>query len=311
MPSSFKTKLIEYAHSIGFDHLGVTNAAPPKDFNHYSSWVRKGYAANMWYLTEEMRMEKRFDLQKILPGAKSVVVGAISYNPGSQNYASSAKMARYAWGEDYHHVFKQKLCKLIAWMKKHSTRAFEAKEYVDTGPILERSLAQRAGLGWIGKNTCVMNQDLGSYILLGEIITTLDLETDQTATNHCGTCTACLDACPTDAFEGPYQLNASKCISYHTIESRDQNLPLHIKDNLHNWVAGCDICQEVCPWNQKAKTFSIPEFKALPHTRSTKEELMGMNQTQYETLFQKTSLRRIKFAQMKRNCQALSKENQS
>jgi epoxyqueuosine reductase len=287
-----KVPLKEYARSIGFDRIGITSADPPEDFKRYQQWVEKGFAGNMWYLAEKSRSEKRGDLQKILPGAKSVIVGAISYAPQKTTYPSNAKIARYAWGDDYHRVLQTKLEMLASWLTQHSSEPFQYLTYVDTGPLLERSLAQRAGIGWIGKNTCVMHESIGSYLFLGEILTTLELPIDSPATNRCGTCTRCLEACPTNAFQNPYELDATQCISYQTIENRKEEIPDAIRSELQGWVAGCDICQEVCPWNREPLPTRIAEFSPKPHSHLSLEQLSELTPSVFEEFFQNTSLSR-------------------
>jgi len=293
-------KLKEYSKEIGFDRLGVTHCKTLPDFGRYESWIQKGYAADMWYLTEPSRVEKRKNIEKILPGAKSVIVGAISYAPKNNDHSTDAKFGRYAWGKDYHLVVQKKLKQLAQWLTEHVKEPFSYVTYVDTGPILERSLAERAGVGWIGKNTCVMHETTGSYLYLGEIITTLSLPEDSPAINRCGTCTRCLDACPTGALVGPYQLDSNQCISYHTIESRAVNIPDSIAKRLNGWVAGCDICQEVCPWNQEPLVLRLQELSPLLHTRLSLQEALALDEITHKNLFQKTSLKRVKWPQFLR-----------
>lgn len=307
-PENLTRQLSEFAESIGFDRIGVTSAAPPDDFDRYRSWVEKGFAADMGYLTEKERIRKRGDLSLLLAGAKSVIVGAVSYTPEEKELSSDAKFGRYAWGRDYHAVLKPKLEEMARWLSKRSKEPFRHAIYVDTGPILERSLAERAGVGWIGKNTCLIAEPLGSYFVLGELITTLELPPDQPATNRCGSCRRCLEVCPTGALAGPYELNAAKCISYHTIESRASAIPEPISIRLNGWVAGCDICQEVCPWNRNAKPARLEEFRPLPHVRLSLEDLKKLDEKRHKVLFAKTSLQRITLRNLKRNAAAASHE---
>ncbi|MCB0308172.1 MAG: tRNA epoxyqueuosine(34) reductase QueG [Bdellovibrionales bacterium] len=282
-----------FAKQIGCDHLGITNAAEPEDYHRYLSWIQKGYAADMHYMVEGERVRKRGNLSLVLPGVQSVIVGLFKY-PAPAQYSSELKFARYGWGEDYHLIVKNKLHQLIEWLKTTDDQPYDYKAYVDTGPILERSLAERAGAGWIGKNTCLIHQELGSYVFIGEILTSQNLPTDNHGMNHCGTCTRCIDACPTHALEKPYELNAEKCISYQTIENRQEHIPSHISENLNGWVAGCDICQEVCPWNQDlnekptSALFSKSAYVDMP-----KKDLLALEKSQFDDLFQKSSFRRI------------------
>lgn len=304
---SLTQELKEHALSIGFTRLGITSAAQPDDFNRYRSWAAKGFAAEMGYLTETGRMARRGDLSLLLADAKSVIVGAISYAPKSPDHASNVKFARYAWGADYHVTVKRKLEKLATWLAAHSPDPFCYVSYVDTGPILEKSLAQRAGIGWIGKNTCLINQSIGSYFVVGELITTLELQADRPTSNHCGSCMRCLEACPTNALVAPYELDARKCISYHTTENRASELPEEIASKLDGWIGGCDICQEVCPWNQKGEPAQLPEMHPLPHTELAAEEILKLTRSTHRSLFGPTALNRISLRNLKRNIRAQSK----
>ena len=298
-----KEALMAYSKEIGFDRIGVTSASRPNDYNRYLAWVDRGLAGNMWYLTEATRVKKRGDLSKILPGAKSVIVGAISYAPQKSNRTSEARVARYAWGEDYHKVVGDALKQLEAWLRSNTDGPFESRMYVDTGPILERSLAERAGVGWIGKNTCVMHESTGSYLYLGELITTLDLPEDKPAINHCGSCTKCLDACPSNAFTKAYELDAEKCISYQTIENRDEEIPKSMANHLDGWVAGCDICQEVCPWNKEPAYVRLEPLFPKSHAQLSLEEADALSEADFKRIFGFTSLRRITWRKFRKNVQ--------
>jgi len=192
-------------------------------------------------------------VRNVVPSARSVVVTGALYNSGQKysterNDRACGEVARYAWSRDYHHVLGERLDALLKWMRERHPESFDARAYVDTGPVQERVYAQYAGLGWIGKNTCVINPELGSWLLLGAIICSLPLEPDSPGVDHCGTCTLCLEACPTGAFAGPHELDATKCISYLTIEYRG-SIPEEHRESIGNHIFGCDICQEVCPWN--------------------------------------------------------------
>ncbi len=299
---SIQTKVLKaQAQILGFDQLGITTAEPPKTYGRYLEWIEKGYAADMWYLTESSRMKRRGDLTTTLEGVESVLVGAFSYAPAQTPQENTPKIARYAWGTDYHDVVKAKLHKLADWMKSATSEAFNFKAYVDTGPILERDLAERAGIGWIGKNTCTISGKAGSYHVLGVLLTTLKLPPDSPATNHCGTCTRCLEACPTQAFPEPYQLDANRCISYHTLENRTGEIPSGIAKHLEGWVAGCDICQEVCPWNRKPQISSLNEFSPRPHTRLSVDEGRNLDSERFSKMFKNTALERTGWKAFSRN----------
>lgn len=298
MPS-LQVDIERLALELGFEAVGF---APPNlpepDQNHYLNWLHQGHAADLWYMQETSRVEKRLDPKKLFPEVKTVVVFALSYAPKHPT-PPDPKMARYAWGKDYHVVIKEKLLKLVKALEPNHPH-LKTKICVDTAPVLERSFAQMAALGWIGKNTCLINKTLGSYIFLSELLINHEI-TQNTAPvfDHCGSCTACLEACPTQAFEAPHVLNASKCISYQTLENKNETLPLAF--DLHGWVAGCDVCQEVCPWNTKAPPTHEKQFAPLPHTTLNTQKLMGLSETQHAQFFKDTALERISYKNLKRN----------
>jgi len=239
------------ARELGFDLCGIAPAAAFPELRFLRHWIDRGYAGTMAYLPRTA--ERRSDVRRVVPSARSVIMTGTVYNthkPYSTERDDPARgeVARYAWGPDYHDVLGGRLEALLAWMRQEHPQPFDARAYVDTGPVQERVYAQYAGLGWIGKNTCVINDEAGSWILLAEIICSLPLEPDPPALDQCGSCTLCLEACPTDAFVGPHVLDATKCISYLTIEYRG-DIPEHHRAAVGNHVFGCDICQEVCPWN--------------------------------------------------------------
>jgi epoxyqueuosine reductase len=239
------------ASELGFDACGIAEAGDFPELAFFAEWLAGGYAASMTYLARSAAL--RSDIRRVLPSARSVIATATVYNtdrPYSTECAdpSRAQVARYAWGEDYHAVISARLDALLAWMHDTSPDPFEARTYVDTGPIQERVYAQRAGIGWIGKNTCVINPRFGSWIFLSEIICSLPLESDSAAFDQCGTCTLCLEACPTGALPAPGVLDSRRCISYLTIEHRG-DLPKDLRSAIGSHVYGCDVCQEVCPWN--------------------------------------------------------------
>ena len=242
------------ARSLGFDLCGIAPAAGFTELEFLETWLDNGYAGEMQYMSRTA--SRRADVRQLLPSARTVVALGTVYNT-QQPYSTEradpdeAGIARYAWGADYHDVVGQRTRTLLKWMQDASPETFEAKAYVDTGPVQERVYAQYAGLGWIGKNTCVINPDLGSWLFLSEIICSLPLETDAPALDQCGTCTLCLEACPTDAFVEPWVLDATRCISYVTIELKDA-VPESSRIGVGSHVYGCDVCQDVCPWNADA-----------------------------------------------------------
>lgn len=242
------------ALEIGFDLCGVAPAAEFPELGRLREWIAQGYAGEMSYMARTAN--RRADVRRVLPSARSVIVVAVNYNvnrPYSTERADSsqARIARYAWGDDYHEVLPHRLEALLAWMRERHGRPFDARAYVDTGPVQERVYAQYAGIGWIGKNTCVINPSVGSWIFLSEIICSLALEPDVPALDQCGTCALCLEACPTGAIVEPWVVDATRCLSYLTIELK-ADIPELQRDALGTHVFGCDICQEVCPWNAMA-----------------------------------------------------------
>jgi epoxyqueuosine reductase len=253
------------AAELGFDLCGIAPADPGKfdgRLQRLEEWLAKGRHAEMaWF---DRSVAKRLDPRLVLPGARAIVSCAVVYN-SDQPYSNTlppdhAAVARYAWGDDYHAVLEARLEKLETWMREQSGAEFTSRRYVDTGPLSEKAIAARAGLGWIGKNTCLINQQLGSWLFLGEIITNAPLDPDAPVFDRCGTCTLCIDACPTGALFEPYQLDARKCLSYLTIEHRG-DLPDGAAAAIHNHVYGCDVCQDVCPWNRRAAVSADPAWQ--------------------------------------------------
>jgi epoxyqueuosine reductase len=264
---SLVEKIKAEARHIGFDLVGVTTPDPPPHLSVYRKWVEKERHAEMDYLASERAIERRADPRMILPECRSILVLGLRYpDPREVEDAQSlngddkphGKVASYAWGEDYHDILPEKLKALVSFIEDETGEPVPNRWYTDTGPILERDLAQRAGLGWIGKNTCLIDPQSGSYYLLAEILLGLELEPDQPVqTDHCGTCTRCLEACPTDCIMPDRTLDAGRCISYLTIELKG-SIPGDLRPQMGNWVFGCDICQDVCPWNLR---FSQPVGK--------------------------------------------------
>ena len=250
------------ARELGFDLCGVAPADSFPELSFLQEWLDRGYAGSMAWMARNA--DRRADVRAVVPGARSVIATGTIYNtdrPYSQELPPGvARISRYAWGDDYHDVLKARLDALLAWMRTESAEAFAAAAYVDTGPVQERVYAQYAGLGWIGKNTCLINPELGSWLFLGEIITTLALEPDTQGLEQCGTCTRCLEACPTGALVEPGVLDSNRCLSYLTIEHRGE-IPEEHRHAIGAHVYGCDICQEVCPYNQPAPHSSDPAWQ--------------------------------------------------
>jgi epoxyqueuosine reductase len=293
-----------HALSLGFDACGVAAAANYPELSFYREWLDRGYAGEMAYL--HRTADRRADVRNVLPSARTVISTATVYNtdrPYSIECADSrrAGIARYAWGDDYHDVIGARLDALLRWMRSASPDPFDARAYVDTGPIQERVYAQYAGIGWIGKNTCVINPRLGSWILLAEIICSLPLEIDAPALDQCGTCTLCLEACPTDALVAPGVLDSTRCISYLTIELKG-DIPSEHRAAIGSHVYGCDICQEVCPWNAVAPRSTDAAWQ--PRPAWDRVDLLTLSRRGDEELSSAlagSSMRRTKVQGLRRN----------
>jgi epoxyqueuosine reductase len=298
------------ARDAGFELAGI---APVRDFPelaHFPDWIASGHAGEMHYLASrnDAGELKRAALRSAVPWARSVIVCAINYNT-AEPYSTEMKdpargwISRYAWSrEDYHETVMKKLRTVEAALRAAFTdHDFETRCYVDTGPLVERVYAKHSGVGWIGKNTCILNQKLGSWLFLGVILTSLEIATDLPAPDRCGTCTRCIDACPTDALLSPYQLDSNRCISYLTIEKRGA-IPEDLRAGMSRHVFGCDICQDVCPWNRKAPTTENPEFQPRAGlVNPALDWLAEMTADEFRDTFRRSPIRRTKLHGMRRN----------
>jgi epoxyqueuosine reductase len=300
------------AVQVGFDACGIAPVGDHPELGFLSDWIARGYSASMEYLVRSAA--QRADVRHVLPSARSVVVTATLYNtdhPYSTECADSgrAHVARYAWGEDYHGVIRGRLEALLAWMCETSPTRFEARVFVDTGPIQERVYAQSGGVGWIGKNTCVIHPGLGSWILLGEIVCSLPLDPDPPSLDQCGTCTLCLDGCPTHAIVAPGVLDSSRCISYLTIEHRG-DIPAALRAGIGAHVFGCDVCQEVCPWNQSAPVSVDPAWQPRPvWDRPRLADLVLLGEAELMSAVKGSAMKRATVGGLRRNF-AVARENQ-
>jgi epoxyqueuosine reductase len=298
--SAIKTR----AREIGFDRCGITPAAEFPELRFLGEWIDRGYAGRMAYMARTA--DRRTDVRRVVPSARSLIVTASVYNvdrPYSVEIADrdTALISRYAWGDDYHRVVGARLESLLAWMREASDEPFEARAYVDTGPVQERVYAQYAGVGWIGKNTCVIDAELGSWLFLGEVVCSLPLEPDPPALDQCGTCTLCLEACPTGAFVESRVLDATKCLSYLTIELKDA-IAESQRSDLGAHVFGCDICQEVCPWNATPARSRRSEWQPRPGLdRPRLLDLWRRTDEDLESLVQGTPLTRPRLTGLRRN----------
>ncbi len=286
------------ALALGFDRVAVGPADPPDHGSAFEAWLAAGHAGTMEYL--ERGKAKRLDPRRVLPGARSVIAVALNYYQGDPPEAAGwTPVAHYAWGRDYHDVMTPCLEALLAFLREAAGPDVKGKVYVDTGPVLERDLAARAGLGWVGKNTNLLHPELGSWFFIGIILTTAELDWDEPLADRCGTCRACLDVCPTEAFPAPYALDARRCISYLTIEQKGP-IPEELREPMGEWVFGCDLCQTVCPWNRKAPVTREPAFfpaRPLPPLSS----LLEMTEADFKNYFKGTPLTRPKRRGLLRN----------
>ena len=298
------------AHESGFELAGIAAAAPVREAAYYQQWAANGLAGEMRYLTDH-RASLRNDPSTLLPSARSILCVGKLYNgpqPYSTDFAGEdlAWISRYAWGEDYHQVLRQGLARVVDGLRACVAAPFDWKICVDTAPLLERAYARAAGLGWIAKNTCLINQAMGSWFFLGELLLSLDLEPDAPPPDRCGSCTRCIDACPTAAIvptgraEGPaWALDARLCISYFTIELRGP-VPEASCAGIGRHVFGCDICQDVCPWNRRASVTSDPAF-APAHFAPPLETLASMSEDEFRSMFRGTPITRARYGGFLRN----------
>ncbi len=292
--SSLETRIKEQANALGFELAGIAPAVESDGFAHLADWLNQGFAGEMEYMSRHA--DARRHPESMLPNVKSVVMVGINYKTADdprESLRSSRGLGRvsiYAGGGDYHDVLRVKLKALLAWVQEQAPGT-RGRAVIDTAPLLERDFARRAGLGWFGKNTMLIDKKLGSYFFIGALL--LDLELTPNApfeTSHCGTCTRCLDACPTDAFAGPYQLDARRCISYLTIELRG-SIPEELRAGMDDWIFGCDVCQEVCPWNRKSPAGNEPMLQpTVTGTRVDLEELLSLNEDAFRKRFRHTPL---------------------
>ena len=288
------------AAQLGFSYCGICKAEFLEDeAPKLEEWLKRGYQGKMSYL--ENHFDKRLDPTLLVPGAKSVISLLYNYYP-EKDLANGAdlKIAKYAYGEDYHFVIKDKL-KIFMDLIQKEIGDINGRAFVDSAPVHERAWAKKSGLGWVGKNSLLLNRSMGSFFFLSELIIDLELEYDGPIKDYCGTCTACMDACPTDAIPEPYVVDGSKCISYFTIELKEE-IPTDVKGKFENWIFGCDICQDVCPWNSFSKPHQEPKFKPHPDLEHmTKQDWTEITEDVFEKLFKKSAVKRTKLEGLKRN----------
>lgn len=294
------------AHELGFLACGVAQAGFLEDeAPRLEQWLRAGQHGTMAYMANHYDL--RLDPRKLVPGAKSVISLAYNYyTPLRQAESDAPKLSTYAYGRDYHKVVKQRLKPLMQFIVEQFG-AVDMRAFVDSAPVMEKAWAQRAGIGWIGKHTNIIRQGAGSFFFLCEIITDLELAPDAPATDHCGTCRRCIDACPTDAIT-PYGVNGSKCISYFTIELKEA-IPDEMKGRFEGWAFGCDVCQQVCPWNRFSTPHAEPGFNPRPEVMAmSKKDWYGMTEVVFDRLFEGSAVKRAKYAGLMRNVRFLREE---
>jgi epoxyqueuosine reductase len=294
------------SHELGFDLCGIARAEAFPELHFLDDWLARGYHGEMRYL--EWNADKRRDVRQVLPSARSVVVLGSIYNAGGRCSVElrdprAALISRYARGDDYHDVVGERLSQLESWMREHGGQGFESRRYVDTGPVLERVFAQHAGLGWIGKHTCLINPELGSWLFLSEIICNVELEADEAGPDRCGTCRLCIEACPTGAIVGDRVLNATRCISYLTIELKEA-IPGDLREGIGQHVYGCDICQEVCPWNSEAIAAISHDHAWTPRPAFSDPSLLDlwrMSDAELRSAMKGSALTRARVRRFRRN----------
>lgn len=301
---NLKKEIKTEANTLGFSHIGFTTPEKPLHFDTFMEWVENGFAADMQYLKREDTIAKRANPSLILPDCKSIIVLALPYNPSQQQNNTNPKVASYALGTDYHQVIPVLLEKIIELIKKRiNWDRLNYKIYTDTGPILERDLAQKAGLGWIGKNSCLITPDSGSYVFLSEILINLDFDSDPIfETDHCGTCARCIEACPTECILPNRTIDSNTCISYLTIENR-KAIPEEYRKAMNGWIFGCDICQQVCPWNIRfAETPNPNYFEIKKNIKSIDfANALKLEKQQFKKEFENSPILRTKYEGFIRN----------
>jgi len=293
------------AAELGFSFCGISKAEfLENEASKLEEWLMRGYQGKMSYL--ERNFDNRLDPTKLVPDAKSVVSLVYNYYPKEiHEKERQPKIAKYAYGQDYHFVVKDKL-KTFFSMIQEEIGEVDGRVFVDSAPVLEREWAAKSGLGWIGKNSLLLNKEMGSFFFLAELILDLELESDAPMKDYCGTCTACMDACPTDAIPQPFVVDGSRCISYLTIELKDE-IPQEFKGKMENWAFGCDICQDVCPWNRFSKSHTEPAFEPQGWEEFSREDWQEMTKEVFQQVFKKSAVKRTKFEGLKRNLKFIEK----
>ena len=305
----YKKLIIDSAQALGFFHLGFAKAdfleeEAPK----LEQWLQKNYHGKMAYMANHF--DKRLDPRLLEPGTKTIISLLLNYYPAQTQHDDQApKIAKYAYGKDYHYVIKEKLKELLTTLRTQ-IGDIQGRAFVDSAPVMDKVWAKKAGLGWIGKNTNLIEPKNGSFFFIAELFVDLEITPDGPIKDYCGTCTRCIDACPTDALATPYLIDATRCISYLTIELKDADLPSEFKGKMENWAFGCDICQDVCPWNRFSKIQKEDAFEPHPEFLNlSSKEWESLSAESFRFLFGKSALKRTNFKGIQRNIQFLKKEN--
>ncbi len=297
---ALNTQLIKTeARRLGFDYCGISSADfLEEEAPRLENWLKNKMQGTMSYM--ENHFDKRLDPRLLVPGAKSVVSLLLNYFPAEKQNEDAPKISKYAYGKDYHFVIKEKLNELLIFIKENIGDV-DGRAFVDSAPVLDKAWAKKSGLGWIGKNGNLINKQSGSFYFIAELIIDLDLETDGPIKDYCGTCTRCIDACPTEAIVAPYVVDGSKCISYFTIELKE-NIPAQMKGKFNNWAFGCDVCQDVCPWNSFSKPHQESHFNANGQLlQMTKQDFYELTEETFKRVFKDSAVKRTKFTGLKRN----------
>lgn len=303
--NKYSTLIKNEALRLGFMSCGISKAEfLETEAPRLEKWLNEGRHGKMHYM--ENNFDKRLDPTKLVADAKSVISVLMNYFPQETQIGNTYQISKYAYGEDYHFVIKDKLNLLLQFIQEQIGHV-SGRAFVDSAPILDKAWAAKAGLGWIGKNSNLLTKQVGSFYFIAELVIDLELEYDNATTDHCGTCTACIDSCPTEAIVAPYQVDGSKCISYFTIELKD-NIPQELKGKFEDWIFGCDICQDVCPWNNFSKTHSEPLFNPHPNLLSmTKKDWEEITKDVFKNIFAKSAVKRTKFEGLQRNIDFIKK----
>ncbi|MGM1055235.1 MAG: tRNA epoxyqueuosine(34) reductase QueG [Bacteroidota bacterium] len=304
-PSKYAQIIKAEAKRLGFIACGISQAGfLEEEAPRLENWLTKNMHGEMRYM--ENHFDKRLDPTKLVEDSKSVISLLLNYYPEETQREDSYKISKYAYGTDYHFVIKDKLKELLQFMK-NEIGDVDGRAFVDSAPVLDKAWAAKSGLGWIGKNSNLLTKQVGSFYFIAELIVDLELETDSPVTDHCGSCTACIDACPTQAIVEPYKVDGSKCISYFTIELKEE-LPNSVKGQFDDWMFGCDICQDVCPWNKFSKSHKEPLFNPHPELlEMDKKAWQELTRETFDEIFRKSAVKRTKFVGLKRNIEFLIK----